>query len=293
MTRVIYADVLVIINIYITYGLLSLTAIFCKKQKSRPRVLVSSVLSGFYALIILIPNISDTVISLSKLAFSALMLLIAFGRMNKKQFFKAYLTFFLVNFVFGGLMLALWLFVMPKGMYYNSSIVYFEIDTVTLLLLTLVCYFVLSFLDRFVRHKSPADTVYDCKIHALGKSYFCHCFLDTGNSLTDCYTGSPVVIVSRDVFSDAVPENPFESKLKFRLIPCSTVSQEGMLYAFTSEKIEIRGLKNSCSLNNITVALTHSKIRQGNYDGILPCDIFENSLNEREKEYAHKTDIKA
>ena len=284
--QVIYADVLVLINIYITYALLLLTSVFSRVSTGRGRMLVASVLSGLYSLIITVPDISDGIIGTTKLLFSLLLLRTAFGKLSRKQNVRLCLIFFGVNFAFAGIMLALWLFLSPAGMYYNSTIVYFDIDTVTLLILTVVCYAVLSLIHRIVSSRTPSDTVYECRIYAAGKSFLCRCFLDTGNSLKDCYTGSSVVIVSRSIFKEVIGENPFESEIKIRLLPHSTVSQSGVLYAFTSDKIEIRGLTKSGTAENITVALTEEKIRGGHFDGILPWDIFESTTDEREKTYA-------
>ena len=284
--QVIYADVLVVINIYITYALLALTSAISRVSAGRGRTLLASVLSGLYSLIIIVPDITDGIIGITKLIFSLVLLRTAFGKLSRKQNIRVYLIFFGVNFAFAGIMLALWLFAAPEGMYYNSSVVYFDIDTVTLLILTVVCYAVLSLIHRFISSRTPADTVYECRITAAGRSYPCRCFLDTGNSLKDCYTGSSTVIVSRDIFKEVLGENPFESELKIRLLPHSTVSHEGTLYAFTCEKIEIRGLTKSGAAKNITVALTDEKIRGGHFDGILPWDIFESTTDEREKTYA-------
>lgn len=286
LMQVIYADVLVVINIYITYGLLSLSAYFSRLKASRGRLLAASVLSGIYSLIIIVPNITDGIITVTKLLFSLVLLRTAFGKLSRKQFTRLFLVFFGVNFAFAGVMLALWLFASPAGMYYNSSIVYFDIDTVTLLVLTFVCYAVLSLIHRFISSRTPPDTVYECTLYAAGKSFMCRCFLDTGNSLKDCYTGSSVIIVGTDVFKEVLGENPFESEVKIRLLPHSTVSHSGTMYAFTCEKAEIRGLTKSGTAKNITVALTKEKIRGGHFDGILPWDIFESTTDEREKNYA-------
>lgn len=284
--QVIYADVLVVINIYITYGLLYLTSCFSSAKTGRGRLFLASVLSGFYSLIIIVPGITEGIIGISKLLFSLAFLKVAFGRVSKKQYIRLILIFFCVNFAFAGIMLALWLFVAPNGMYYNNSIVYFDIDTVTLLILTLVCYAVLSLAQRFLQSRVPSDTVYECRIYAVGKSFQCRCFLDTGNSLRDCYTGSSVIIVQKEVFKAVLGDNPFEGELKMRLLPHSTVSYKGTLYAFTCEKAEIRGLTKSGVAENITVALTEEKIRGGHFDGILPWNIFESTTDEREKSHA-------
>ncbi len=283
--RVIYADVLVIINIYITYILLSVSGTVLRRRQNTAGKVIASVLSGFYSLIILVPRISDFTIGISRLIFSALIVYIAFRKSNRKEYLRAYAVFFAVNFIFAGFMLAVWLFIAPEGMYFSNSVVYFDIDAGALIILTVVCYMLLSLGHRLISHRVPLDTVYDCKIYIKGEIYKCHCFLDTGNAVKDCYTGDPVMIADKRIFSSLVGENVLESGLKIRLIPCNTVSGEGLLYAFSCDKAEITGIKSAYTLSRLTVALTDSKIMQGRYEGILPCDIFQNSTNEREKSY--------
>ena len=55
MTGVIYADVLFILNTYINYAILTLTALFLHVTPSRLRLLCGAVLGGACSLIILFP----------------------------------------------------------------------------------------------------------------------------------------------------------------------------------------------------------------------------------------------
>lgn len=283
--RVIYADVLVVINIYITYILLSATALLLHKRQSTAGKVIASVVSGFYSLIILIPQISDLSVGISRAVVSVLLIFIAFPKASKKEIFRTCVAFFAVNFIFAGFMFALWLFVAPEGMYFSNSIVYFDIDAGMLIFMTVLCYGVINLCHRFISHRVPVNTVYDCEIYVTDKAYKCHCFLDTGNSLKDCYTGNSVMIVSRHIFSSLIAENPMESELKMRMIPCSTVSDRGVLYAFSCDRVKIKSIDAEYNIKEVTVALTEGEIMNGRYEGILPCDIFENYANEREKSY--------
>ncbi|MBQ8504052.1 MAG: sigma-E processing peptidase SpoIIGA [Clostridia bacterium] len=285
MNGVIYADVLVVLNIYVTYALLSLTGIICRKKRSPMRIFLACVLAGFYSLTILIPDANEVLMTVTRLPVALLLCFIAFGFVNKRVFLRLSLCFFAVSFGFAGVMLFLWLFFSPQGMYYNNGIVYFDIDTATLVLLTIFCYAVLSLCHRYIKSKTPANTVYDCEIFFRDKKYFCHCFLDTGNSLTDPYTGNPVVIVSRDKFKNLLPENIFDISdgdgQGFRLIPCSGVAGKKLLLSFRSEKIHVKGLEKDFSCGNVTIAVTDDKIHGGSFDGILPPEIFHNQTDEK------------
>ena len=125
MQQVIYADVLVIINIFVTYGILRLVGIVCHSEKKQLMLPVASFLSGIYSLIIL-PDIPDYLIILSRFPMGAVLVIMSFRIYNPRHFVRLYSCFFVVNFLFAGLMFALWYLFAPKGMYFNNGIVYFK-----------------------------------------------------------------------------------------------------------------------------------------------------------------------
>lgn len=80
---------------------------------------------------------------------SVLLVLIAFAPKKITVFIKEFAAFFAVNFIFAGLMLAVWLVFKPSGMVYNNAAVYFDIDVKLLVLSTVVCYAVLTLFQSF------------------------------------------------------------------------------------------------------------------------------------------------
>lgn len=293
--QVIYADILFILNVYITYGLLLLTGYIAKSEIKRLRLLLSSVLSGFYSLIILVPDISDTVIALSRIPSCIVIVLAAYKVFNKRHFLRLVAVFLIVNFVFAGLMFALWYFLYPKNMYFNNGIVYFDINAVTLIVLTTVCYLSLKLLHKIIGAKVPLNTVYNLQIFVSEKVFSCRCFLDTGNSLKDVFTGYPIIVVSEEVLKDFLPLNIFDEKSlsccepKIRFIVCSTATKDGLLPSFKPEKVKISSLKGSFETDRVIVAVTKRKLKNGEFGAILPFDLFSNRTSERGELYAEKT----
>ncbi len=286
MNEVIYADVLVALNIYVTFALLSLTGIICRKKRTALRIIIASVISGLYSLIILLPVSAHTLTSITRIPFALVVVLTGFGFASKREFLRLSLCFFAVSFAFAGLMFFLWHFFSPKGMYYSNGIVYFDIDTLTLVLLTALCYCVLSFCNRYIRSRAPYNTIYDCDIYVAGESFCCHSFLDTGNSLKDPFTGNDVLIVTREKVSSILPQSDDEltgkAGISFRFIPCQAVTGEKMLLSFKSDRVHMKSLKADFVLENITVAVTDGKIKGGAFDAILPAAALEHT-KEKEK----------
>ena len=84
MTEVIYADVLVVLNLYVTYALLSLTGIICRKKRNTLRVFLSSLVAGFYSLFILLPDMAETVTAVTGIPLGIFLCFTAYGFINKK-----------------------------------------------------------------------------------------------------------------------------------------------------------------------------------------------------------------
>ncbi len=292
--QVIYADILFIINIYITYLLLLLTSLITKTPAERLRLVASSFFSGAYSLVILVPNITDTAISLSRIPAMAVILLISFKVINKRHFLKLAAAFLAVNFAFFGVMFCLWYFFSPRGMYFNSGIVYFDIDAFTLLILTALCYFILKTADSIISLKAPKNTIYDLEITVGKKKYVCRSFLDTGNNLKDYFTSYPVIVVNRDVLKEILPEDfsdeksLIKSQLKFRFILCSGIGEKKLLPAFLPEKVKISSLKSSFETERVIVAVTEKTIKNGEYGAILPWLLFQNKQYEKGESHAEK-----
>ena len=134
MTGVIYADVLFVLNVYITYALLMLTALFLGIAPERMRLFLASTIGGASSLFILIPEISTAFLSVLRVVLCLVFSVVAFGYNGVRQLIRQSAVFLAVNFLFAGLMFAVWYFVTPSAVYYNTGIVYFDIDTLSLVL---------------------------------------------------------------------------------------------------------------------------------------------------------------
>lgn len=277
--QVIYADILFVLNLYVTYALLLLTSVITKSRAERMRLLLSSVLSGIYSMIILVPDISENLIAISRVPASVVILLIAFRCCNMRHFFKLSVGFFAVNLIFAGLMFFLWYFISPQNMYFNNGIIYFNISAANLVVLTAVCYFALKLIHKILSFKVPSNSVYDLHIYFGEKVIFCKSFLDTGNNLKDPFSGYPVIIVNQEKVKDIISpniisESTFEQgKVKIRFIVCNTVSGEGVLSAFVPDKVVISSLNRNFETEKVVVAVSERKLKNGEFDAVLPYDL--------------------
>ncbi len=288
MGRVIYADVLIIINIYINYGLLLSTAFIGKIDCSRIRMIISAVMAGFYSLVLLIPDANDSAVAVSRLPALIMIVLVAFGFKSYRFFVKTSLIFLGVNCIFAGLIFGIWFFIAPENMYYSSGVVYFDIDTVTLAILTVICYLGVKLFARLFKTKTPENTVYTLTVTAFDKTFKCRALYDTGNCLTDPFSSEGVIVCSYDVFKSIIPESIFSfengdgSHFAVRYIPCSSVGFSGVIPSFRAQKAEVKGISLNTTLTKPVIALTKSKIRGGEYGALLYSTIFDESSSKGE-----------
>lgn len=291
MTQVIYADVLFIINTYITYALLVLTEIISCVKTSRLRITLAAFLGGAYSLIILIPEISDLTVTLSRLPVAVIFILTAFTIKSPKVFFRLFSCFFLTNFVFAGLMLALWYFLNPQNMYLGGFVIYFDIEPLTLIILTAICYFIVKVISSMIKIKQPKNTIFNLKVHINGKVIPLLAFYDTGNNLFDPFTGKPVIIVSakslNQIFpkDDLIYEQAVAAGLCVRFIPCSVLGADIILPCFTCDRVQIKGIEITIENAEAVIAITKDKIKGGEFSAILPSGIFDNHTNETGVDY--------
>ena len=280
MHRVIYADVLVVINVYITFFLLKSASLLAKVESDRLRLFLASFVGGIYSLSVLLPEKAQLKFFTLRLLLMILLVFVAFGYKSLKSFLRLNLSFLISSFIFAGLMFALWYFICPEGMYFNGLVVYFDIDIMTLALMTVVCYGFLKLFERFFRSRAPINTVFICKVFYNGVEYQLKAFLDTGNRLTDYFTSSPVIVADKRFFESAFDE-ALEDTEKFRekglrYIFCDTLGGGDVLPAFMSEGVHIKGTDYDFTATSVTVALTEKKLLGGEYDAILPMGLFEN-----------------
>lgn len=282
--QVIYADILFVINTYVTYALLRSCSLVSRVPVSRVRAVLSALLGGAFSLVILIDTATNFVLTALRLVFSLLLLFAAFYPFGKKKFLRLFGSFFLVNFIFAGLMLALQLFVSPQSMFLSVGIVYFNIDALTLVILTAVCYFVLSGVNLLLRHKAPAGSIYEVTVEYGGQHFSCRALLDTGNSLFEPFSSLPVVVAERGLFG-ADFEIPDE---KMRLVPCSCVTSEAVLKAFRPDKLSVNCVRGKLETDSVYIAITDRKIKNSDFKVLLHPQLLEN-IEERENINVFKT----
>lgn len=237
---VVYADVLIILNLYINYFLIRATAMLMRRVCARKRCVLAALAGAVGSLVMLLPELPFAVVVLYKTALGSVIVLIAFGRQKPADFAVCALFFLVVNFIFAGIMLALWTFAAPLGMVCGNGMVYFNIPTAAIIAFTAAAYCAVRLVRFFADKRIHCNKICDVKISLNDRAVTLRGLCDTGNGLCDPFSGKPVVICRFDKISPITPKNVpdyFEGRLseELRVIPCRTISAETLVPIFKAD----------------------------------------------------------
>jgi stage II sporulation protein GA (sporulation sigma-E factor processing peptidase) len=233
--NVIYIDLLVIINLYITFFLLKATGGLLHRAIPGRRLFAGSIAGGVSSLMILLPALPFLLNSAARIATGMVIVLITFGFRSRSEYLKNALFFVIINVIFAGLTMLLWLFAAPLSMEYNNGYVYLDISFVALIITTSAAYGLIRLLRYILDVRGAAEREYTAEIVLnCGKSLTLPAIADSGNKLTDYFTGLSVIVIS-------MPENHGENFGDFpRFLPYNTIDSHGLIPAYKVKAVIIR-----------------------------------------------------
>ena len=249
---VIYLDVLVLINLYVTYFQILAVSVLTHRKIIWYRKLISAGIGGAASLSIFIPQDMVITLTMLKIALCFIITLTAFGYGGFLKYMKNVLFLMFVNFLFSGLMLCVWLFAAPMKMLFINGTVYFGIDTMTVILCTCAASTVMRIIRFTLDRNGRTDRKYTVEIHNNGKRCILSALADSGNGLVDCFSGLPVIVCRKDICADISPpavaaidsskdlsELCAEMIKGIRIMPFSTVGKDGFICTFRADSVII------------------------------------------------------
>ncbi len=249
---VIYLDVLILINLYVTYFQILAVSVFTHRKTVWYRKLAAAGIGAVASLSIFIPQEMVLTLTLLKIFLCALIAFVAFGYTGFRAYAVSVLFLMLVSFVFSGLMLCVWLFAAPMKMLFINGTVYFGVDTMTIILSTCAAYGVVRIIRYILDKNGKTDGKYTVIIKNNGRECRLSALADSGNGMVDCFSGLPVIVCRRDMCADVSPpaiemiENNSDisdigtQMIKgVRIMPFSTVGKGGLICMFKAESVVI------------------------------------------------------
>ncbi len=295
MKQTIYVDVLICVNIFINYFLLLSVSKILNLTLIRKKLILSALVGAIYSLIILLPPVSWILSLFIKLVMSASIVILAFRWISLKLFLKTFLTFYGVNFLFGGIIFFIWYFVTPNRIFINNDMIYLNLSPLFLVLATFASYLAIRLIHKIVgRQDILAQTNCDVLIEFEGKSIILKAKVDTGNTLKEPFSGLPVIVAQCQFVETILPAQLKEylcvrsanSEPKvmqshslpwltgFRLIPFKTISGDGLLPAFKATRIKVLSKTQNIS-KDAYVAICSERIFNNEYQALINSELIE------------------
>lgn len=286
--RIIYGDVLAVINFSMDFLSLYVTARLMHVPPSPKRLTWAAVLGAAYSLLAVALGISGVFGGILSLAAAFLLTFIAFGKQRNADRLKNTAVFYLVSFALGGGITAvcntLNVWQNKKEIMINGTFdtVYGDVPFGLLILLAAVCGLFSLVSGKLVRKK--AATV-ECTVELTlgGESVVLPAIADTGNLLKEPISGKPVIIAVLGSVRRLIPIGLIPlfsrgdtsvieaaSNLHVRVIPLSTVSGSSILYGFLPDLVRIDG-----KICDVYVALSPDASDYGGYPAIVPFEILQ------------------
>ena len=257
---VVYVDILIVINAAVNYAVLLTADKLLKRGIRLIRLLAGASLGALFSLIVFLRIDSVILLLLIRTASSALITLAAFGFRSRAEFIKSAAMTIAVSMLYSGGLILFYQIFKPPDMLIINDVPYFDVNPLSLILLTAVIYLILLLLIKLF-YERIKSTVVQLSFTVSDKEYSCIGKLDTGCDLKEPFSGSPVIIVEREVFSP-----PADAPC--RIIPYTTVNGSSYLRAVKADAVSVEHNKTAKQ-----VYIASGDIRNGHYEAVINPDI--------------------
>ena len=232
----IYLDVLLLQSLYVNYFLLRAAAKLTHTPLGWLRCGLAAAGSSLFSLLILLPPLPVLLQLLLKLLAAAAAVVLAFG-LHRESFFRQCGCFFLCNFLLAGLILAVDSLT-PRGFAaWGNSCCYLNFSLFQLVLFTAAAYSLLHICTLLRRRHRHTDDRFQVFFRLGSRQLVLDGLADTGNNLTDTFSGTPVIVCSAAALAPLLDGTPPEQLKGYRLIPCATITAQGLLPLFRPDEV--------------------------------------------------------
>ncbi len=241
----VYADVLFVTNFVINYILLYITSLLSASHSSGARLGIASATGAIYAVCMFMPQFAPAGSLIGKLALSLVMCGIAFGFVPFTRYAKRLGFFYAVSLLCGGVVTAIVSSGGSSAVGINNGIIYFNAGSVTIIIASVVSYWVIRLTYGVYRRYSTRNL---CRMTICknGRAVNINVLVDTGNMLFDPLSGGSVIVVEHAAIKGLLPRSNIDDDIfdmahhieDVRLIPFKTIDTDnGLLVGFKPDKI--------------------------------------------------------
>ncbi len=245
--RVIYVDVLFLMNFSADFLILSLTARLLRRDSTRLRLLLAALFGGVYAVFATV-LLWGSIALLSTLLSLALMVLLAFGYGNFSRYLRSCLAVWLISTLFGGLATFVW---SQLRVFFGKNQV--QADTGAKLVFFLLLAVFGYLLVRLAARLSGVGDERSVRVRITvgGVRRTLELLVDNACFLREPLSGKAVIILSRQSASGLLPDAIFmggereipmlssEQRRRYYAIVCKTVGGRRVMHGYRPDRVEL------------------------------------------------------
>jgi len=291
---ILYADLLFMVNFLMNgFVLLIVSKVMRQKRKARWLILGGFVMALLYTLLLIIEPLRFLNIALASVVILAAGVMAAFYPTGVRHFLKLMLTAYGITFAVGGLGMALfYLTNLPYAIYYIAA----DLDGFRravswqlVLVGTVASYLLIKLTMRLIEYQTIKRQMLMNVMVSMNEKYiYFDALVDTGHSLKDPLSQSPVIVTEFEQVQDFLPEglkglfyerqeNDIASVLgseegpfyqRIRMIPFTSIGKNsGMLIGFRPDQVMV-GAKNS--RQDVVIGIYNDRLTpDGRYQALL------------------------
>ncbi|HET7657148.1 MAG TPA: sigma-E processing peptidase SpoIIGA [Bacillales bacterium] len=280
-----YLDVIWLLNFFIDFLLLQLTAFVLKRTVTKRRLFVGALVASVFIFFLFTPFSSLMYHPLMKFAYSVVIVWIVFGFKRFYAFVQVLFMFYFVTFMVGGGMFALHYFMQGSGTILNGiashTTPYGDVFSWSFVMIGFPCMWFFS--KQRIGHIKAKKVRYDqmvvVEIDVGDEKIKTKGFIDSGNHLHDPITKTPVMILQMDSFKDRFPKQlleyakdptglfsdedslPVEWQQRIRLIPYRGVGKRNdFLLAFKPDSVKLTQNQDVYVCHKVFVGLNEGRL---------------------------------
>ena len=264
LKQVIYVDVLFALNMIVSFLLIKAAGALCREKPKTLRVLIGSLLGGFYSLSIFLPSLHTAFVLFARTVFLCIVSFCVFGFGSVRRFLRCFGILCGVTFGFAGVITAVWLVLKPQGLAVRNGSVYFDVSFLSLVLGGTVFYVAAHIFGKVFGKNQREQMQVKVSISYKGKTVTADGLIDTGNTLKDSFSGKSVSVIDRSLALELLPLecaaatfSPVGSELPqgMHLTVSNTVGGTSLMCVFNADRIEIVSDYGDAEIKNAAVAV--------------------------------------
>lgn len=236
---IVYADILFAVNFSMDFISLFITSLVMHKKINKTKILISASIGGLYGVFNVLCSVHILVGVLLNIFVSFLMCFILFYEKSIRRFVAMYIIFWGVSATLAGFMSVLYSFMNKVLSEYILKYSYSKVyNGARFFLITSMSMLVVIIFSRiFSKEKSIKSITAIVKYHM--KDYKITALCDSGNLLTDPFSGKNVILVSNgSELGRCIESTPDIYK---RYIPYNSADSNGVLKGISPDCITISG----------------------------------------------------